>query len=53
MASKPNPRLRAAWARQAGWAGEAAQLVRGDGVIDDDVRRRLADLLDVCARIDQ
>jgi hypothetical protein len=53
VASKPNPRLRAAWARQAERVAEAAGIVRGAGTINDDVRRRLADLLEVCARTAQ
>lgn len=48
VARTPNPRLRAALARQAERSLDAAEVVRGGGVLDDDVRRRLADLLEVC-----
>jgi hypothetical protein len=37
-------------ARPAQRTADAAQTVRGGGTIDDDVRRRLADLLEVCSR---
>lgn len=52
MARAPHPRLKAALIRQAEATVEVAQAVRGGAVLDDECRRRLADLLDIAGRAD-
>ena len=50
LARTPYPRLRAALARQAERTTQAAELVRAGAELDEDARRRLADLLDLAGQ---
>ena len=52
MARAPHPRLKAALTRQAESTAEVATSVRDGAVLDDECRRRLADLLDIAGRAD-
>ena len=52
MVRSPNPRLKAALTRQAETTAKVAQAVRNGAVLDDECRRRLADLLDIAGRAD-
>ncbi|HEY2223259.1 hypothetical protein [Actinomycetospora sp.] len=52
VARAPHPRLKAALTRQAERTAEVAQSVRDGAVLDDECRRRLADLLDIAGRAD-
>ncbi|MDL5159611.1 hypothetical protein [Actinomycetospora termitidis] len=50
MARTPNPRLRAALARQAERTRRAAEALREGDELDADGRRRIIELLAVCGR---
>ena len=50
MARHPHPRPQAALIRQAETTAEVPQAVRDGAVLDDECRRRLADLLDIAGR---
>jgi hypothetical protein len=52
VARAPHPRLKAALTRQAETTAEVARAVRDGAVLDDECRRRLADLLDIAGRAD-
>ncbi|WP_433802816.1 hypothetical protein [Actinomycetospora sp. CA-084318] len=50
MARTPNPRLRAALARQAERTRRAAEALREGDELDEDARRRVIEMLAVCGR---
>jgi hypothetical protein len=50
VARSPNPRLRAALARQAERTRRAAEALREGDELDDDARRRIVEMLAVCGR---
>ncbi|WP_157647345.1 hypothetical protein [Actinomycetospora chiangmaiensis] len=50
VARTPNPRLRAALARQAERTRRAAEALREGDELDEDARRRIIEMLAVCGR---
>jgi hypothetical protein len=50
VARTPNPRLRAALARQAERTRRAAEALREGDELDEDARRRVIEMLAVCGR---